>query len=293
MSFAEKQIQLTIQLGTGQFGNTGANTVTLSGLRIKAEIQQFGGDAMPQVQLLVYGLPPSMINQLTTIGPINSAVMYQNSVLIAAGDSGAALTTVYSGGIWQAWGDYNQAPDVALNISAVGGLAASLKPVGATSYPGSADVGAIMQSLASLAGLSFMNHGVSVQLSNPYFPGTAIAQIRECAQAANIYFTIENGALEIWPKGGARTIPTTPIISVQTGMVGYPTFSSNGLMVTTMFNPSLKIGGQFQVKSSIAPANGTYVATQISHSLESITPEGQWFTHILGVPMQGAPPNGQ
>jgi hypothetical protein len=287
MSFAEKEIQVTIALGQGQFGESGANTVTLSGLRIKAEIQQFGGDAMPQIQLLVYGLPLSMINQLTAIGPVNSAVMYQNSVLVAAGDVGSALTTVYSGSIWQAWGDFNQIPDAALNIAAVGGLAASLKPVGATSYPGSADVGTIMQSLASLAGLSFVNHGVSVQLSNPYFPGTALAQIRECAQAANIYFTVDKGALEIWPKGGARSAPSVPVVSPQTGMVGYPTFSSNGLMVTTMFNSSIVIGGQFQVQSSITAACGTYVATQISHSLESQTPDGQWFTHILGVPYSG------
>jgi hypothetical protein len=287
MSFAEKQIDLTINLGTGQFGETGANTVTLSGLRIKAEIQQFGGDAMPQVQLLVYGLPAEMINQLTTIGPINSAVMYQNSVLIAAGDSGSALATIYNGTIWQAWGDFNQIPDSALNIAAVGGLAASLKPVGASSYPGSADVGTIMQSLAFLADLSFVNHGVSVQLSNPYFPGTALAQIRECARAADIYFTVENGALEIWPKGGSRSTPTIPVVSKPTGMVGYPTFCSNGLMVTTEFNSSIVIGGQFQVQSSVTAACGTYVATQISHSLESLTPDGQWFTHILGVPFSG------
>ncbi|KAA1013036.1 hypothetical protein FVF58_09605 [Paraburkholderia panacisoli] len=287
MAFTEKQLQITISLGQGQFGDTGANTVTLSGLRVRAEIQQFGGDAMPQVQLLVYGLPASMMNQLTAIGPINSAVLFQNSVLIAAGDSGKTLTTVYSGSIWQAWADYNQIPESALNISAVGGLAASLKPVAATSYTGSADVETIMQSLASLAGLSFVNHGVSVQLSNPYFPGTALAQIRECAQAADCNITIENGALEIWPKNGSRSLPAIPVVSVETGMVGYPTFSSNGLMVTTMFNPSIKIGGQFQVQSSIKPANGIYVATQISHSLESMVPEGQWFTHILGVPQIG------
>jgi hypothetical protein len=287
MAFTQKQIALTISLGTGQFGNTGANTVTLTGLRIKAEIQQFGGDAMPQVQLLVYGLPPAMINQLTAIGPINSAVMYQNSLLIAAGDEGSALTTIYNGTIWQAWGDFNQIPDAALNIAAVGGLAASLKPVGASSYPGSADVGTIMQQLATTAGLEFVNSGVSVQLSNPYFPGTALAQIRECAQAADINFTIDTGVLQIWSKGAARNTPSVPVVSPATGMVGYPTFSSNGLMLTTSFNPSLVIGGQFQVQSSITPACGTYIAAQISHSLESITPDGQWFTHIMGIPYSG------
>lgn len=286
MTFARKQIELTIALGTGQFGDTGANTVTLSGLRIKADIQQFGGDAMPQVQLRVYGLPAQMINQLTAIGPINSSIMYKNSVLIAAGDAGSALTTIYSGTIWQAWGDFNQMPDTALNIAAVGGLAASLKPVGASSYPGSADVGTIMQQLATTAGFNFVNNGVSVQLSNPYFPGTALAQIRECAQAADINFTIDTGTLQIWPKGGARnSLPAT--ISPATGMVGYPTFSSNGVMVTTIFNPSVVIGGMIQIQSSLPAATGQWIATQISHSLESETPDGQWFTHILGVPFSG------
>ncbi|NPT59112.1 baseplate hub protein [Paraburkholderia elongata] len=286
MTFAQKAIALTISLGTGQFGETGADTVTLTGLRVRAEIQQFGGDAMPQVQLLVYGLPAAMINQLTAIGSINNAVLYKNSVLIAAGDSGSALTTIYNGTIWQAWGDYNQLPDTALNISAVGGLAASLKPVGASSYPGTADVAAIMQDLAKTMGINFVNNGVSVKLSNPYFPGTALSQVRECARAADIYFTIDNGTLQIWPKGGARN-STIPLISPSTGMVGYPTFSSNGLMVTTMFNPSVVIGGVIQVQSSITPASGKWIATQISHSLESETPGGQWFTHILGVPFNG------
>lgn len=283
MTFARKRIDVTISLGTGQFGDTGANTVTLTGLRIRAEIQQFGGDAMPQVQLLIYGLPASMINQLTTIGPINSAVMYKNSVLIAVGDDGSALTTIYNGTIWQSWGDFNQLPDSALNIAAVGGLAASLKPVGATSFAGSADVGTIMQQLAFLAEVDFVNNGVSVQLSNPYFPGTALAQIRECAQAANINYTIDKGVLQIWPKGGSRN-GSIPIISPETGMVGYPAFSSNGLMLTTMFNPSVVIGGVIQVQSSLTAATGKWIVTQVSHSLESEMPGGQWFTHILGVP---------
>ena len=283
MTFARKRIDVTISLGTGQFGDTGANTVTLTGLRIRAEIQQFGGDAMPQVQLLIYGLPASMINQLTTIGPINSAVMYKNSVLIAVGDDGSALTTIYNGTIWQSWADFNQLPDSALNIAAVGGLAASLKPVNATSFPGSADVGTIMQQLATLADVGFVNNGVSVQLSNPYFPGTALAQIRECAQAANINYTIDNGVLQIWPKGGVRS-GSIPIVSSQTGMVGYPAFSSNGLMLTTVFNPSVVIGGVIQVQSSLMAATGKWIVTQVSHSLESEMPGGQWFTHILGVP---------
>ena len=34
MSFTRKRIDVTISLGTGTFGETGANTVTLTGLRV-------------------------------------------------------------------------------------------------------------------------------------------------------------------------------------------------------------------------------------------------------------------
>ncbi|MDE1138199.1 MAG: hypothetical protein PW999_00800 [Paraburkholderia tropica] len=50
MSFLKKRIDVTISLGTGQFGESGSNTVTLSGLRVKALIQAAPGDAMPALQ---------------------------------------------------------------------------------------------------------------------------------------------------------------------------------------------------------------------------------------------------
>lgn len=286
MSFTRKRIDVTVTLGTGQFGDSGSNVVTLSGLRVHAGIQVYGGEAMPQAQLRIFGLPLDMINQLTTIGPINSAIMFNNAVLVAAGDDETGMQTIYSGTIWQAWGEFQGTPDAPLNITGLGGLAAALKPVGALSYPGSADVATIMQTLAQSMGLAFENNGVSVQLSNPYFPGTALAQLRACARAADIYFAIDRGTLAIWPKDGARG-GDEPLISPATGMVGYPTFASNGLSLTTLFNPSIKPGGVVQVDSALKVACGKWTVLQVSHSLQSETPNGQWFTTILGVPVNG------
>jgi hypothetical protein len=290
MSFTHKHIDLTITLGTGQFGDTGANTVELKGLRMKAEIQDFAGPAMAQTQLVVFGLPLTVMNQLTTLGAVNAAVGGKNAVQIAIRDGAASPTTVYTGNIWKAWADFNQQPDAALNIMAVSGLTLSLKPVPAISYPGSADVGTIMQSIATTSGLAFQNYGVSVQLSNPYFSGAALTQIRECAQAAGINFTIDNGSLEIWPKNGSRT-PTTmlPVISTETGMVGYPTFSSNEIILTTLYNPAIKVGTPIRVISTLQVASGYWNVQQVTHSLESETPDGQWFTNVLATPLDWKP----
>ena len=284
MSFTRKRIDVTLTLGTGQFGDSGSNTVTLSGLRVQTIVQAAAGEAMPATQTRIYGIPLDMMCQLTQVGLINSSVRFNNSILIAAGDDETGLTTIYDGTIKESWADLAGQPDAALNVIGVAGLAASLKPVGALSFQGSADVATIMQGLASTMGFTFENNGVSVQLSNPYFPGTALAQARACARAADIYMTIDRGVLAIWPKNGARTGGEIPTISDPTGKVGYPTFSSNGLGLITLFNALLKPGGLVQVQSALTPACGTWKLTEASHTLESETPNGQWFTRILAFP---------
>lgn len=286
MSFTKKRIDVTVTLGTGQFGDSGSDTVTLTGHRVHMGMQAFGGDAMPQSQIRVFGLPLDMINQLTTVGPINAAVRFNNKVLVAAGDDETGMQTVYSGAIDSSWGEFESMPDVPLNIMALGGLDAALKPVGALSYPGSADVATIMQTLADTMGLAFENNGVTVQLSNPYFPGTALTQVRTCARAADIYWTIDRGTLAIWPKNGVRG-GDVPLISAATGMRGYPTLSSNGLGLTTLFNPQIKPGGVVQVESSLQVACGQWRVMQVWHSLQSETPNGAWFTQLYGVPLDG------
>lgn len=282
MTFARKRIDLTFRLGTGTFGNTGANTVTVTGLRVHAEAKATGGDAMPNLSLKVFGLPQDMMNQLTSIGLINSG-MRNNSIIVAAGDDGSTLATVFEGTIWQAWADYDQMPAACLNVTANGGGLASLQPVAAISFQGTADVAGIMQGLAQTMGFGFENNGVDVKLQNPYFPGTALAQMRACARAANIYAQIDRNVLAIWPKNGQRGTDV-PVVSAATGMVGYPKYSGNGIQISTLFNPSLRIGQMVQVQSSLLPANGQWEVMQIMHSLDSETPNGHWFSSFIAIP---------
>lgn len=283
MSYVRRAINVTITLGTGQFGDTLGNTVTLTGLRVLASIAAAGGDAQGQLQLRIYGLPISMINQLTTIGPIATQIRSKNTVLVAAGDVGSALTTVFEGTIDTAYGDFQGAPDVALNINALSALAAAVKPVGANSWKGSVDVAVIMETLADTMGFVFENNGVTAQLSNPYFPGTALAQVKACAKAANIRYSTDLGTLAIWPKNGFRE-GDIPIISKETGMVGYPLFSSNGMSVHSIFIPNIKGGSKVTVQSTLSVANGTWIVGNVVHNLESERPGGAWFTQLACYP---------
>ena len=73
-------------------------------------------------------------------------------------------------------------------------------------------------------------------------------------------------------------------ISPDLGLVGYPTFTYQGVIVKALFNSSLKYGSLIEVQSSLKPATGTWVVTNLTYELESETPNGAWFMRIEAYP---------
>jgi hypothetical protein len=278
-SFTKKKLDLTITLGTGTFGADVGSTVTLTDLRMFADITSPCGESMGALSLRVLGLSQSMMNQLTVIGPINQ-VKEKNKILLAAGDD-HGTATVFNGTIFSAWADYSAAPDVTLNIIAYAGLEVAVKPVEASSYPVTADAADILEKIAYDAGLDFVNDNVSVQLTNPYYPGTARRQILACVRDSQINHKIENNTLTIWNKGTAISNADVVLIAPETGMVGYPALSSQGMTLKSLFIPKLILGGAIQVKSSMMPkANGEFIVSKYNHNLSSEAPGGPWFTTV-------------
>ncbi|MHB8915611.1 MAG: baseplate hub protein [Thiobacillus sp.] len=278
----EKRIDVTIQLGQGQTYN-GGDTITLTGLRVSASINSVGGNAHGQAMLRIFGLPQDLINQLTRTGGVNYGVAAQNTILVAAGETGA-MVTVYSGAIIQAIGDFNQAPNVALNIISYAAGLQSIQPVGATSYTGATSVATIMQSLATQGGLNFLNNGVTSTLSNPYFTGSIFDQIKACAQAAQIFQSVEKNMLSIWPRNAYRTLNADNLIlSPQNGMIGYPTFGDTYLMVRSVFRPDAVLGQKLTIQNSLVTiADKDWAVSSVIHNIESQTPNGLWQTELQG-----------
>ena len=223
------------------------------------------------------------MNRLTLVGFINQS-RPKNNITIEAGDDIKGMAQIFSGLIHQAMAGYNSAPDVALNIMAITGGALAIKPAASISFQGAADVGQIMSGLALSEGLQFVNSGIMVSLSNPVFRGSTMDKIRSCARAADINFKVENNTLTIWPKTGAIKIAAEDIqeVSPATGLVGYPEFSSNGVILKTLFNPKIQLGEPINVKSSVFDRKCLVVGC--SHSLASEVANGPWFTEVACTP---------
>lgn len=282
MSFSRKQIALTFTLGTGAFGDTGTNTVTLSGLRASAQIAAAGGVSMSELRLQVWGLTASMLNDLTAL---NTVTMLQrnNAVIVAAGDEAGGMWTIYEGTISSGWAQI-AAPESCLDITAHSGLINKVAPAQPRGYATHADAAVIMASIALAMGLPFENNGVSVQLSTPYLHGSLYDQANAVAEHANINWGIDRGTFYICPKGAGRGGSPT-LISPQTGMIGFPSFTSTGIEIVSLFNPTISIQSTIEVQSSFTPACGKWFVCGVSHSLHSETPNGDWFTHLQAAPL--------
>jgi hypothetical protein len=280
--FAERAINVTFQLGSGTFTNTQSNILSVSGLRVQASIAIPGTVPLQGgAQVAVYGLPLQVMNDLSSLG----SAFYQsrhNQIVIEAGDVGGQMSAVFIGDIFQAYSDFEGGPDAAFQIVAAPGYHFQILGASPNSYPGSVSVTTILSALCQKAGLQFQGNGVSVTLSNPYFPGTIIDQINACMEAADLRGCIQNGVLSVW-NDAASTPSSGLVISAETGMVGSPSFVPGGIGIKTLFNPALRNGETFQVQSILTPACGTWQSIILTHDLESQTPGGQWFTTIQAV----------
>ena len=287
-NFSVKQLQASITINpnssTPTFNGSSANTVTFGGpgtnaVRMRAEIHNAGG-IDGTLDLSVWGLPLSIMNQLSTYGQqIN--LLPKNQIVLSAGDGSAPLAQAYVGSIIGSVIDFHQ-PSAAMRITANAAAAFSAGVAKPTSYSGTVDVASALQTIASAMGLGFENNGVTAKLSNTYLYGSLRDQYNTIVEHADIEATIDRGVLAIWPKFGNRNGSAIAISPTDGTMIGYPLYTSTGVQLRALYNPSFAIGRQVKVSGSQIPAaNATWNTYSVNHLLESQIPSGKWESVLM------------
>lgn len=281
MSFIKRRIDVTINLGKGKYGDEKGPDITLRGYRVTAEIPAYAPSENSRLQLHIHGLNQEMMNRLTTIGPVMKERRGKNLVRINAGSEFGTSCVVYEGEIIEAWASYEMAStgeQVLGSVFTVKAEVAATKQVKAVrprSYCDATRAQEVMSEIAAEMGYTSEKNGQDYVLADPYFHGTDMDQLRSCAKAARINYTIDRGGLSMWPTDGCRE--GDPIaISLETGLIGYPAFTGGGLQLTTLYNPNLELGKRVQVTSAIEAARGVWTIVSLSHKLQAEVPGGVW-----------------
>ena len=281
-TFTKKQLQFQFTLATGNFdvgAGPAGNSASVQGVWAHCDIDVVGDDHSGTMAAAIYGLPLSMMNQLSVIGGVYGQTG-ANTITVMAGDETTGMSLVFTGTIFYCFPDGSNQPNIPLRVHATSTGFQRVKPAPSTTKAGSADVAGMLGNLASQMGLSFENNGVVATLANPYFWGSAAIQVAKIAEAANIYHLIDKGVLAIWPQNGARS--GNIMVSPQTGMVGYPRFDSAKVVVDKYFDPTINCGQNMTVQSQFIAACGTWNIIHIHESLDT-QPHGPWFMTLEGV----------
>jgi hypothetical protein len=286
MTYARRYIDVTF---SGQGESVTFNARGKYALRTAARIQFAGGVSLgATASIELRGLSLSHINQLSTYGTLIHP-NYNYGITVSAGDDINGMSTVFDGKIQQAWADMKAMPDCPFHVIAIGGGNAATMHQTPSSFEGPTPVQNILKPLAQAAGLSLEDAGVKSILNDPYHWGSPLKQIREVIQAAGIEGVIQDNKLAIWPRNGNRQGDAL-LISAQTGMRDYPSFTEYGVQVRTEFRKALTYGGIMTIQSDIKNACGQWRILRIDYDLMANTPGGSWYAILDGTPV-GAPGN--
>ncbi|KLU14538.1 MULTISPECIES: baseplate hub protein [Xenorhabdus] len=282
MAFNRKSIRITLTLSgkDESFTSSNQNKLSATGLRISAEINYGNGAITPHARIKAYGLPMETMEKLLRI-KWNEITALRNNVTIEAGEEGEELSQVFKGGITFAYPDFGDVPNVALVIESQTAVLDKMMGVDAESYEGDHDAITIMANICKRIGYTFEPNDVSVSVSNPYLHGTEIDKIRQLAHAANLDLYIENKNIAVTYKDFPRRTLKIPVISPDTGLIGYPVPTMIGVQFKCFYDSLVRFGGIVRIADSqIKICNGDWLIYGIRTILETEQDSAQWFMEV-------------
>ena len=280
-SYSEKSVVATVLMSEGK----SSFEKRFEGFAIEASIDKPGPPDTPTATVTILGLGLDTMASLTQLA-FDHRAKRKNLLKIEAGERGRTLSTVFTGEITSAWADFNAAPDVEFQIDAKSASYPNLIPQPPISVRGQQTAADAIKSLCDEIGYTFENHGVSASISNCILHGSPVHKMRWIAETVGASLIIDDTTCALVPKYGVRApAGGIPLISVETGMIGWPTFDDKGIRVESFFRPDVRIGSTVRVASIVPRASGVWKVTSLHHDLSANNPDGadKWITSIYGV----------
>ena len=273
-----KTIKTTIILGEGEFEG-GGNTKIIEGLSTTVQVTKAGLPEKNSAEVRIQGLKLSDMEQLTFLSFLPGEYR-KNHILIEAGDKGGELSVVFKGDITAASADFSTAPDVTMKFNALTAGWSVLIADSPTSVQGEATAESLIKQFAEQAGFNFVNEGVTESVKNATFNGSPVQKAEQVADevGAELLMDDETWTLMPWDKPRRDAV----LLKAESGLIGYPSFTQDGITCECFYNPRLRLGGQIKIESIVPRASGYWKITKLSHDLAAYT-NGRWVSRIDGM----------
>ena len=276
-TYTQKDIAVTVAMD-------GQEAITFKDFAVSVSIDKSGCPAYPKASVVLKGLSLNTMERLTHLG-FKSFSLKRNKINISAGEKGKTLSVVFKGEIVNAWADFNAAPSPVFKIEANCGLFPALIPQPPISVNGNQTVTGLIDQITKEIGYTLENNDLTASIKDCIIDGDPVTKMRRIADAVGVDLIFDDEKVVLIKNHGTRkTQGSVPLINATNGMIGYPTFTNNGINVSTFFRPDLRIGANFKLETIVPRASGTWKITGLRHELCANDPGSQsWKTNITAI----------
>lgn len=199
----------------------------------------------------------------TTPFNLNSA---QKTAVLLAGRESYGVAQIFNGNIVSA--SLSQPPDVSITLKCLTGNFLKSNVL-VNNQPASNTLRAIGQQIASALGLGYTYEATDKNIANYNYSGSALKQVQLLNSLGGINAFVDGNTLfmkdALIPLSG-----TTRILNLDSGMIGIPIFTEQGLKVTYLLDNKTVIGGGLDITSGVYPAvNGHYAIYKLGFNITS------------------------
>ena len=284
-SFSKKQIRVGLAL----YKDEQKRTIVYEGVETHVSIEKPGEPDQNKATVELYNLTMDAMRDMTTLAfkPLQTK---KNLLVIFAGDETEGMSMCFAGEIDTAYADFSGAPTIKMHIEAAAGSYPSLKASPPIAVKGSQSAASLIEQFAKESGYTFKNNGVTASVKNAVLNGSPVQKMRTVAGMVGCELLIDDNVVKIQPYDKGLDEGNAVLMSKDAGMLGYPTFTSEGIKLRCLYNPDLQLGGMVEVDTVVPGAKGAWKITKLSHSLVANSPSpGDWFSEIEASPLDAQP----
>lgn len=246
----------------------------VSALRCTFKLKKTFVQTPNTAQIRIYNLAPNTENQIKK--------EFSRIVMLAGYESNYGL--IYDGNIKQVLAGKENGTDTFVDIAAGDGdhayaYATISKTIAAGASP---------RDILSAAADAMKPHGVKAGSIPVSVPGTALPRakvmygaardmLRQAASSAGAFWSIQDGTVQV--VGPEQLLPGQALVfSPQTGLIGSPVMTNEGISFKVLLNPLLKVAGPVILEKT--KYDGAYKVLSIEYIGDT---HGQdWYCNLIG-----------
>jgi hypothetical protein len=235
-------------------------------LDISATGSKSSNEIPNEFNISISNLSEDTRNKILTETNVLDRQIVNKKVYVYAGRESTGYSLIYFGGIRMV--SVSQPPNIKITLQTFTG---ELQKVETSIRSGGELIrlSVLSQQIANGLGLNLIFEASDRNIGSYSYSGSKLKEVEKLNELININAYIDDNNLVVRNKNTALSGYVYNISQIN-GMVGIPEINERGIMVKTLFNNDIKIGGTVNVESSLNPnANGSWLINRITYDLQN------------------------